>query len=105
MEKDIEEKLRLARAMKRVAARKDYVMCLMSYIVMTAFILIASVLDTGLPDAFFEMSFFIIIICGGVSMLVYTAIHFSEIAFRCTKWEERMLRKFMDEEEQSTNRK
>lgn len=105
MEKDIEEKLRLARAMKKVAARKDYVMCVMSYIVMTAFILIASVLDTGLPDAFFDTSFFIIIVCGGVSLLVYTVIHFSEIAFRRTKWEDRMLRKFMDEEEQSTNRK
>ena len=105
MDNNIEEKLRLVRAMKKIAARKGYFMHVAAYIMMTAFIVIASKFDTWLPDSFYETSIFIIVVWGGAGLLLHTIIHFGGIALRCTKWEDRMLRKFMDEEEQSTNRK
>ena len=93
------EKQKLKRARKRVRELKGFYVHLMIYLIVNAFI-IAMLVVAGSREGEYVWSWYNLTtaVFWGIGLLIHAAMVFRLNPFFSKSWEERMIRKFMDED-------
>ena len=102
METMQEEKLR--RAKKRLEEIKGFYIHLIVYLLVNGFITISNLIHLDEGESFWHFGIFITPVFWGIGLLMHGLYTFNAHPFMGKKWEERKIRKFMEEDRNEANK-